>query len=816
MFSNYLVVALRNLRKHTLFSAINIAGLAIGISASLVIYLLVHYDLSFDKFHKDRPQIYRVVSDLQFPGQQLFSGGVCAPLADAMRNEVTGLEATAPLFVFDNNVKVSFPEAKGDNPPVYKDQKHLSFTDGNFFRIFSYEWIAGSPQTSFAEPFKVVLTKSRAQLYFPGMDAANTIGQTIYYNDSIKVSVSGVVNDFEENTDITFREFISLSTLTTAGLKNVMGLEGWTSVNSNSQLFVKLKMGTPTAAIEKQLVTLRQKYSKNEFMKTTNMLQPLSELHFKNKYDSFNDRQADRTTLYGLLALAGFLLLLGCINFINLTTAQATARAKEIGIRKTMGSSRFNLVLQFLGETFILTTLATILSLLLVPLLLKMFADFIPPGLTFNLLNQPHIIAFILVLIIVVSVLSGFYPAMVLAKFKPVLVLKNQAGPATAKSRQAWLRKSLTVSQFVIAQFFIIATLLVAKQINYAMNKDMGFRKDAIVNVHIPWNAPNEGHRKVLLNKIRSIPEIEKVTLSGETPAAPGYSTTSFKYTEGAKIIESMVEIKSADSIYYDIYKMQFVAGRSALDGDTADREVVVNESFAKFIGFKNPGDAVGKIVERGSKKLMIAGVLKDYHFKSLHAAIAPIAFSNVSSHHRTLHILLKSNAAASSTWKNAIAKVEQQWKSVYPDYDFKYSFFDEKLPLFYESEQKMSRLLTWATGLAIFISCLGMLGLVIYTTNKRVKEIGVRKVLGASVSQIVSLLSKEFILLVMLAFIIATPLAWWAVSDWLSDFAYRTSMSWWIFAGSGLLMIIGALLTLSFQTIRSAMANPVKSLRTE
>jgi len=814
MIGNYLRVAFRNLLKHKLFSLINIAGLAIGISASLVIFLLVQYDFSFDRFHKDREQVYRVVSRLQFPGQLIHNGGVCAPLPDAMRNDISGLEVVAAFHTF-TGAKVSFPENGGDNPPVYKDQKDIIFADGNYFRIFSYKWLAGSPQTAFADPYKVVISESRAKLYFPGTDPSRIVGRTIVYDDTIKTSVSGVVADLEGNTDFRFKEFISLATIPSSGLKNNRGWDQWSSVNSSSQLFIKLKKGVEPKNIEKQLVALRQKYSKDDFMKSENLLQPLGALHFTGEYDMFTDRSAHMPTLYGLMAVAGFLLLLACINFINLTTAQSSQRAKEIGIRKTMGGSKMNLIFQFLGETFILTSIATALSIALVPLVLKMFSDFIPSEISFRNVQQPVVVLFVILLVVIVSVFSGFYPAWVLARFKPVTVLKNQASTNTARTRKAWLRKSLTVSQFVIAQFFIIATLLVVKQINFSLNKDLGFNKEAILNVYTPWNAP-KANRQVLLNKLKSIPEIEKLSLSGAAPATPGYSSTTIKFAEGTKNVEATVETKNGDSLYFDLYKLQLVAGRYPLNNDSVLRELVINEAFARLLGFTNPADAVGKMIERSDKKVPVVGVLKDFHLKSLHSAIVPLMYSNITANHSTLHILLKQNTAGGNQWKSAIAKIEKAWKEVYPDFDFEYRFFDEQIASFYKTEQDMSRLLKWATGLAIFISCLGMLGLVIYTTNLRVKEIGVRKVLGASVTQIVSLLSKEFIQLVLLAFIIASPLAWWAVSEWLSNYAFRTDISWWIFALSGLLMLLGALITLSFQTIRSAMANPVKSLRTE
>ncbi|MBL7742344.1 MAG: ABC transporter permease [Chitinophagaceae bacterium] len=816
MIRNYLLIAIRNFWKHKVFSLINMAGLAIGISAALVIYLLVSYEFSFDTFHRDRGQIYRVVSKLDFPDQVIRNGGVCAPLPDAVKKEVSGIEMSAAFHQYNSDVRVvpGASDASADKR-VFKNQEDIIFADGDYFKLFQYEWLAGSPASSLTEPFNVVISESRAKLYFAGKDMADVPGNTITYNDSITATVTGVVKDIENNTDLSFKEFISLKTITATGLKNNMGWEEWGSVNSSSLLFIKLNKGTAAAQIEKQLSSLRTKYAKDDYMKTVNLLQPISDLHFAGEYDSFARREAHKPTLYGLLAVAAFLLLLGCINFINLTTAQAAMRAKEIGIRKTLGSSKFHLVSQFLGETFILTLLATMLSTLITPGVLKIFSDFIPKELHFNMLGQPHIILFIIILIVTVTVLSGFYPALVLSGFKPVQVMKNQSPSSPGKTRRALLRRSLTVSQFVVAQFFIIATILVSKQIQYALNKDMGFRKDAIVNFNAPWNAPDKGKRLVLLNKIQAMPEVAMVSLGGSTPAAFGYSSTTMKYTDGKKETETTVGVKYADENYFKLYNMKLVAGRFPRQNDTAVTEYAINETYAKFLGFKTPADAVGKILDKGEKKVPISGVLKDFNDKSIHSAIKPLVYSNVTGNHATFHILLKPDNGSNS-WKNAIAKMEKDWKDIYPDFDFNYSFFDKTIERFYESERNISRLLVWATGLAIFISCLGMLGLVIYTTTQRTKEIGVRKVLGASVAQIVSLLSKDFMQLVILAFIIAAPLAWWALNKWLEDFAYRTSVSWWVFAGGGLIMLMIALFTLSIQTVRSAIANPVKSLRTE
>jgi hypothetical protein len=549
-------------------------------------------------------------------------------------------------------------------------------------------------------------------------------------------------------------------------------------------------------------------------------LQSINDIHFNADYGSFDNvgRQAHKPTLYGLLAVALFLLLLGCINFINLTTAQSAQRAKEVGIRKTLGSGKRELIFQFLSETFLLTLIATILSIALLPWLLKIFSDFIPPEINFNSIDQPHVWIFLLLLVLVMTAFSGFYPAVILTKFKPVTVLKNQLHATTSKSRKAWLRRSLTVTQFVIAQFLVIATLVVSKQINYSLSKDLGYKKDAIVYFRTPWNffSDKEDNRRfALIEKIKAIPQIDKISLGSNSPAHFGSSSSTLKVDNGKKEIELMVETINADPVYYDIYKLKLAAGKLPEQSDTV-KEYLINETYAKELGFANPRDAVGKFVNRDNKKMPIVGVLKDFHTKSTHDPIKPLAFSSARKQSFAVHIALRSQAGSPGSWKEGLAKIEKEFKILYPDNDFTYVFFDATIAAFYKREQDISRLLKWSAGLCIFISCLGLLGLVIYITNTRTKEIGVRKVLGASVVQIVSLLSKDLLSLVLVAFVIATPLAWLAMNNWLQDFAYRTNISWWVFAACGISMLTIALILLSIRTVRAALTNPVKSLRTE
>ncbi len=819
MIRNYFKIAFRGFWRHKLFTLINVIGLSIGISAALVIYLIVHFDFTFDKFQPDGNRIYRVVTHYSYSGQTGYNSGVCGPLAGAVRSQVTGVEATAPFYMlYQPNV---FVPGKGNVPVKFKNEDNVILADQQYFKIFDYKWLAGSV-SALNTPNHVVLTSDQAKKYFPALSYDQMIGKIVTY-DTIKTAVAGIVETIKQNTDFTFHDFISYSTnAANATIKDQLQLTNWGSTTSQSQLFVKLSAKTNIAHVEKQMTALLNKNFKEEKGNTGGFsLQPLNDLHFNEKYGAFDsEHQANKTTLYGLLIIAAFLLILGCINFVNLTTAQATQRAKEIGIRKTMGSSRKQLVVQFLSETFLITLIAVIISIGLAPIILKLFTDFIPPGIKVSFLAQPHVILFLLALIIVVSLLSGFYPAILLSGYKPVLVLKNQASSNSSKTRNAYLRKSLTVTQFVIAQFFIMATILVSKQIYYAINKDMGFKKDAILIINTPWKDRSTSKRDVFLNKLRSIPQVDQISVGGNTPpSSNNTNSTEATYKDGKKETKIDLQEKFGDENYIKVYNIKLLAGRNLRSTDTS-KAFLINANYARLLGFKSPNAAVGKQIDKfnGDKAMQIVGVVADFNQGSLHTPIVPIAILTSTSIYQngTFHLALKPETAGGAEWKKAIAQMGAYYKQVYPEDDFDYQFFDASIKKFYESEQHTSTLLTWATGLSIFISCLGLLGLAIYTTNQRTKEIGVRKVLGASVAQIVTLLSTEVILLILLAFIIVTPAAWWAMNKWMQSFADRTSISWWIFAASGAGMLILAVFTSGFQTVKAAIANPVKSLRSE
>jgi putative ABC transport system permease protein len=821
MFKNYLKTALKVFTRNKAFTFINVLGLSIGISAALIIFLIVQYEFSYDKAETDAGRIYRVVMDIKFNGNDGHSAAVPAPLSAAVQREVTAFDAVVPVMQFqgDGTTKVSLEKTGSAHPAIFKKQPGVVFTNPQYFSMLPYQWIAGTPESSLKTPFNVVLSESRVRQYFPSTNINDVIGKQIKYNDDFIATVSGIVKDLDVHTSFNTVEFISFATIAQTHMQNDFMMNVWNDWMAYSQVYVKLAEDGNTVNAEKQLNTLFSKYNKDAVKDAANFmhfhLQPLNDVHFNGLYASFNTRLAHKPTLYGLLAVAAFLLILACINFINLTTANAARRAKEIGIRKTMGSSKRQLIIQFLGETFLLTTLACIISFLLAPFFLKLFGDFIPPGLQFQPLQQPYIFLFLLLLSICVSFLSGLYPAFILSGYNPVQILKNQSFSFSNETRHAWIRKTLTVSQFVIAQFFVIATVMVSKQINYSLNADMGFRKDAIISFDVPRMDTVAGHRGLLLNEIRSIQGVQMASRAFLTPADEGAAFTDIKYEGASNDNKESVQLRWGDTNYLKLFNIKLLAGRNVWQSDTI-KEFLINETYARLLGFKNPEDALGKQLEFNNKRMPVVGVMHDFNEQSFHSEVGPLVFAGFNDRSYFFHILLKPQNTTSTSWSNTINQIQKAYHQLYPDEDFNYTFLDETIAKFYETEQRTASLLSWATALSVLISCLGLLGLVMYTINTRTKEIGIRKILGASVSAIISILSKEFVQLVLIAFIVAAPIAWWATYKWLEDFAYRTPISWWVFVVCGFSMLLIALITLSIQTIKAAIANPVKSLRTE
>jgi ABC-type antimicrobial peptide transport system permease subunit len=813
MFRNYFKIAWRNLWKHKLFSTINIISLAIGFSASFVIGLMVYYDLTFDKFHPDSELIYRVTTTFLSPDSESSNPGIPMPYIIEAQNNMSGVDIACGIHVA-NFLKVEDKE----NDKVFKNPEYIVYTNENYFKIFNYNWLAGSPEMALNTPNELVLTENRAKKYFPTLTPSEIIGKTLTYNDSIQTTVKGVVANFEERTDLIFEEFLSIETSKKTDQGSYILDPQWDNTSSSSQLFIKVSNPLMANAITKQFNALeiehRSDWEKQYNRSKLFYLQPLSDLHFNVELGifDFSDRPADKSVMLGLGFIALFLLLLGVINFINLNTAQANQRAKEIGIRKTLGSSKKQLIFQFMEETFLLTLASAIISVILAYWLLNVFSDFTPNGLSFSLFKNPLIIGFAIILLVLVTILSGIYPALVLTQYKPISVLKNQVISQTGKPA---LRRFLTVFQFSIAQVFIISTILVAKQIHFMMNKDMGFKTDAIANVRTPWYNNSEEKQVRFAQELKKYPEITKIARGGRTPASLGTSTTTVTYIDdNGNEIQTSLQMVRGTKDYIDLYGIELLAGRTTLN-DTI-QELVINETYLNVLGFKDPKDAIGKQIKRSDELYPIVGVVKDFNQRSLKDPINPLALVGNwdGAFFGVIHFAFTNSN--DSSMSETISKIETAYKQIYPESDFEINFMDETVEQFYNQEKSLSKLLSWAMGLSVLISCLGLLGLVIYTTERRTKEIGVRKILGASLKQLNVLLCKEFLLLVGVAFIIAAPLAYYGLNNWLQDFAFKTNLSWWIFALSGFGMVLIALIIMSARTISTAMKNPVNSLRTE
>ncbi len=817
MIKNYFKVAWRSLYRRKAFSAINIIGLAIGISSALIIFLLVQFDFSFDTQHKDANRIYRVVSESgPEQGETYKNSGSPIPMQTVVQNQMSGVEFSAPFICLDDDIKVK--RTMNDVKPIahYHEKADIIFANSNYFKLIQYEWLVGNAQTAMDATNQLVLSEERAHTYFPNDTFSEMLGKQLVYNDSILATVTGIVKSLKGNSDFRFKEFISYQTVITSNLKDNWNWNDWGSSNSNVQLFVKLLPHVSVEQFNKKLTSILIKNKDEDPVKSKSkcLLQPLSDIHFSDDYDNFSGRLAHKPTLYALMLVGLLLLVLGCINFINLSTAQSIERAKEVGVRKCIGAFKSQLVIQFLTETFILTLLAASLSLFLAPIILTIFNDFIPKEITTSLIYTIPIFIFLILLVIVVALLSGLYPSFVLTRFQPVRVLKGQLSEMK-RSKQTF-RQVLTVSQFAIAQFFIMATLIVGLQVHFSLSKDLGFKKEAIAYIKTPYDALNKNAKNTLLEKMKQMPTLSKVCIAGSAPSSNSMNTSGLVYNDGKHKVEKDVEFKFGGADFFQLYGLKLLAGRAANASDTI-AEYVINETYLKVLGFKSPNEAIGKMIDGGMSigSIPIVGVVNDFHARSTRTLIKPLLFTSRLKYSQNIHFAFASNSK-SSDWSKSISIIEQEWKKLYPDEPFKCIFFDETIANFYKKERDTTKLLIWSSGLAIFISCLGLLGLVIFMANQRQKEIGVRKVLGASVPQLVFLLSKEFLKLVIISLTIAIPVAWYFMHQWLQDYVYRIDMPVWVFLVTGIGAVLIAFFTTAYQSYKAAVANPIKSLRTE
>jgi putative ABC transport system permease protein len=812
MLRHTILLSIRTLLKNKFHSILNILGLAIGISACLVIYLIVTFELSFNKEIPDNERIYRIHS--KFSGA--FSGlnrGAPTGVAPFVRDNFKGVENVTLFFCFGS--KVEIPKEK--ETTKFSDAQKVVLASPDFFEVFKgFEWIAGTPEV-LAKPNIVVLREDQAKKYFGTNDLAGLVGKEVIYRDSLSTTVAGIIKELPYRTDLEFTEFISIATIESSWLKkrNSYAKDDWASTNSGTQIFLKAQPGTTHAQLLEQLPLLTKMYAEKSSFDSKNdfNVQPLLDIHFDAETGifDFSREVAHLQTLYILIGVGAILLIIAAINFINLATAQAVNRAKEVGVRKVLGSTRGRLIAQFLFEGLTLTLCAALLSIPLTKAGLTMFSEFVPPGVHLNVLD---FVPFFLGVIFFIGIFASAYPAFVLSSFLPALALKNQMHIGSGQSRSSALRKGLIIFQFAVAQILIIGTLMVAWQIKFLLNKDLGFNKDAVIYFDTPWWDDSK-KTKLLETELQSIPEIAEMSLSEAPPAYNGWSSTTIKYNNGKEDISINAFRKFGDSKYVKFYGMELLAGRNLQPSDSI-KEFIINETLMKQFGIATPADAIGERLYYGDGNYPIVGVVKDFHIQSLHRVVEPVMMANAEQEFTCLNIRLSSVHQSGEQLQEGLGKIEKAWKKIYPDTPFKYEFLDETIKNFYKSERRTSKLTNTATVLAIFISCLGLFGLASFTTSQRTKEIGIRKVFGASVRQILMLLSKDFIVLVIIAFVFAVPVAWYLIENWLTGFSYRTEINYWLFGITAVVAIVIAFITVSYQTTTAANRNPVDTLRNE
>ena len=803
MFKSYWKLARRTLLRNKLYTFVNVLGLTIGICACLSIYLITTYEFSYDTRHPDCDRIYCV--DIKTQGGHHMN---CVPgsMPARMRGEMTGFEDVAAFWRY-HTTNVMVPAATDGRVKRLDDAGSIAVAQPQYFDIFPHRWLSGNAATSLNMPNTVVLTAEKAKQYFGDVDPDKIIGRTLYYEDSLMVTVTGVVADWKGNSDFKFDQWISYATIPVSFLNKGMPLTDNGMISTSSQVMVKLAKGVKPSQVDAQFASYSKRYFNGDWLI---LLQPLSGIHFHADYGG-TGRKASLPVLYTLMAVAGFILILAIINFVNLSTAQSMQRAREIGVRKVMGGSRSGIAVQFFTETLIVTLAAVGLAALLVKPVFGLASDMIPAGVRFHV--DSGTLIFLLLVTMVTTLLAGFYPAKVLGNYEPTVTLKGiNAVPGGGKGT---LRKGLIVFQFTISVLFILASIAIGSQLRYVLHADLGFKSDAIITLRL-IRGDKTNKTAVLAGQIRQLAGVVEVIGESMPPMGVIHSSFGGGALKNSNQQPIDVSIKYGNENFVPFYGMKLVAGRNLLPSDTT-RELLINEACAHALGFADVSKAIGReVVVAPNESYPVVGVLADFYENSFHQATGPVTIRHDPAREKTLAVKIAAKGMTAGEMKNLIGNIEKDWKSVLPGQLFGYSFLDESIANLYSDDLRTEWLANAAMVITVFISCLGLLGLAIFSTERRTKEIGIRKVLGASVSGIMVMLCKEIVGLILLALLVATPLAWYLMHGWLQGFAYRTPLNAWMFVAAGAAAIGIALLTVSFLAIKAAVADPVKSLRTE
>ena len=814
MFKNYLKIAFRNLWKNKGFSAINIVGLAIGLATCLLMLFYVTDELSYDKYNEKADRIYRVDGDIKFGGNHFVLAVAPDPMGAALKKDFPQVEQYVRFRGYGGLL------VKKENQNI--NESKVIYADSTLFDVFTLPMIYGDPKTALTEPNSVVITESTAKKYFPQgamHNSTNVVGKNLVINDTTNLKITGVIKDIPSQSHFNFDFFVSLSSNDESRQNN------WVSNNFNT--YIVLKKGADPKKLEAQFPSLVVKYvgpqvkqlmniNMDDFAKSGNFdtynLTPLTDIHLHSNKTAELDGNSSIEFVYIFSFIAVLILLIACVNFMNLSTARSSNRAKEVGVRKVLGSLKKSLVTQFLTESILISFIALILAVCIAWLLLPYFNQLSGKQLGKDVFTNPWLLPSLIALMLIVGVIAGSYPAFFLSAFNPVEVLK---GKMSKGFKSNWLRSSLVVFQFFISIALIVGTIIIYKQLKFIRSKDLGYNRSQVLIIKNTY--PLGNNAKTFKDEVLQTAGVQNATMTGFLPTSDWRSDSPLfpDATLDQKKAVSM-QVWPIDENYIPTLDMKMAKGRNfSKDFKTDSTGIILNESAAKLFGFTDPLNKTLYYMNNFNNKnditaYHIVGIVKDFNFSSLREEVTPLALMY---HNQNGSISFRIN---STNIPGLIANIENKWKAMASGQPFTYSFMDDDFNNTYKSEQRTGKIFISFAILAIFIACLGLFGLVTYAAEQRTREIGIRKVLGASVNSIVSMLSKDFLKLVIIAMLIAFPVAWWAMHNWLQHFAYRISITWWVFAIAGGMALLIALLTVCLQAIKAAFANPVNNLRTE
>jgi predicted permease len=809
MLQNNIRVAWRNLWKNKVYTGINILGLTIGITVALLIYRMVSYESSFNKNFAEYDRIVRVVSEnKERDGGKDMNVGLPIPAMDELQTTVPQFETSSKIHETWANLTIPDPTGAAPLKKFQVESQTTSlFVEKAFFELFDLAWMNGNAPTDFEAPDRIALNESWAKKTFGSSAAA--IGQIVLIDNLVPAKVVGVFADLPKNVDFNFSYLVSYPTLEKH--KAIFGYDNeWRSISSNDQFYALLESPSQWDAASAVISEVgKEQYTDGDTQMRVHQLQPLSDLHHSEELQNSGSHRTTKSELRILSFIGLLILIIGCFNFINLATAQAALRAQEVGVRKVLGSSKQQLIVQFMSETTIIVILAAVLGILLAQVALPFMnkVSEVPNELPF--LTDPATLGILAIIAVSVIFLAGLYPSTVLANFKPKRAL-NKNETRSEGIGGASIRKSIVVSQFVIAQVLIIGAVLTVMQLNYIQNQDLGFKKDLVYNFSFNSDSLTVARQGALRQRLQQIPAVQRVSFNSDPPISRSTWSSNFRYSSRPEDEPYAITMKFVDENYQETYGIELVAGRWLSPSDTM-RQVVINMTTVKKMGIQNPEEVLGQTIGQGGRDLPIVGVTNEFHTHSFRTEHMPLMLTTKKEYYEGAGIKIRPDNVATT-----LAAIENAFDQVLPEQVFNGDFLDERVASFYQDEQRQALIYQIFGLIAILISCLGMFGLLTHAAHQRVKEIGIRKVLGASVPSLIALLSKDFIQLVLIAFVIATPIAYYFMNEWLQDFVYRIQLQWWMFALAGVSVVGIALLTVSFQSVKAALADPVESLRSE